>query len=168
MIKMQAIIIGFMGSGKTTVGRELSESLNVNNHDLDEIIVNQIGESISSFFKTHSEAEFRKIERQQLQKAMNLEGILSTGGGTPMQNSQIFKATSIPVFLLDAVDETILKRLTKESGRPLVEKLGMDGILQLKAKRQPAYEAISDYIIHTDNKTPQAVSKEIINKLRSR
>ncbi|TMT02262.1 shikimate kinase [Apilactobacillus kunkeei] len=163
---MDAIIIGFMGSGKTTVTQLLAEKLNVKFMDLDSLIVDQIGQSISDFFKDNSEEKFRKVETEVLKQSASLNGILATGGGTPIYNVNVIKEMDLPVFLLDAKDETIKNRLSKDIGRPLVNKLGFNGIIELKHERDAIYNELSDYIIFTDDKTPLEVANQILKILR--
>lgn len=163
---MDAIIIGFMGSGKTTVTQLLSEKLSVKFMDLDSLIVQHLGQSISDFFKSNSEEEFRAVETEVLKQSVNLKGILATGGGTPIYNIDVIKDMDLPVFLLDAKDETIKSRLSQDPGRPLVNQLGLDGIIDLKHQRDAIYNELSDYIIFTDDKTPLEVANQILKILR--
>ncbi|CAI2556668.1 Shikimate kinase 1 [Apilactobacillus kunkeei] len=162
---MDAIIIGFMGSGKTTVTQLLAEKLNVKFMDLDSLIVDSIGQSISDFFKDNSEEKFREVETQVLKQSVSLNGILATGGGTPIYNVDVIKEMDLPVFLLDAKDETIQRRLSENEGRPLVDKHGLNGIIELKHERDVIYNELSDYTIFTDDKTPLEVADEILNIL---
>jgi len=76
-------LIGFMGSGKSTFGKKLANTLNIPFVDLDQEIVNKIGMSIPSYFEQFGEDEFRKLERETLNSMATLSGIISTGGGTP-------------------------------------------------------------------------------------
>lgn len=162
---MDAIIIGFMGSGKTTVTQLLAEKLNVKFMDLDSLIVDHIGQSISDFFKDNSEEQFREVETEVLRQSVSLNGILATGGGTPIYNVDVIKNMDLPVFLLDAKDETIQRRLSENEGRPLVDKHGLNGIIELKHERDVIYNELSDHTIFTDDKTPLEVADEILNIL---
>lgn len=162
---MDAIIIGFMGSGKTTVTQLLAEKLNVKFMDLDSLIVDHIGQSISDFFEDNSEEKFREVETKVLKQSVSLNGILATGGGTPIYNVDVIKNMDLPVFLLDAKDETIQRRLSENEGRPLVDKHGLNGIIELKHERDVIYNELSDYTIFTDDKTPLEVADEILNIL---
>ncbi|CAI2555894.1 Shikimate kinase 1 [Apilactobacillus kunkeei] len=162
---MDAIIIGFMGSGKTTVTQLLAEKLNVKFMDLDSLIVDSIGQSISDFFKDNSEEKFREVETRVLKQSVSLNGILATGGGTPIYNVDVIKEMELPVFLLDAKDETIQRRLSENEGRPLIDKHGLNGIIELKHERDVIYNELSDYTIFTDDKTPLEVADDILNIL---
>ncbi|GLB47491.1 shikimate kinase [Philodulcilactobacillus myokoensis] len=165
---MKVILIGFMGCGKTTVGRELAKQMNLPQYDLDQMIVKNLNEPISNFFKEKGEAAFRDFEHQMLNKSLSLDGILSTGGGTPVQkqNQNLFHQTSVPIMMLDASDDVIRKRLSLDANRPIVEKLGMDGIIKLKHQRDATYRMISNQIILTDHKSPLTIAKKIIENLK--
>lgn len=163
---MKAIIIGFMGSGKTTVTQLLAKKLNAKFFDLDSLIVNHLGQSIDDFFNNNSEEAFREIETKVLKQSVDLNGILATGGGTPVYNFDIIKDMHVPVFLLDAKDETILHRLSKNEGRPLIEKHGLNKIIKLKHERDFIYNKLSDYTISTTDKTPIEVADEIMKLFR--
>lgn len=76
-------LIGFMGSGKTTLGKKLAQTLTVPFVDLDQEIVKKIGMTIPAYFDIYGEEEFRKIEKEVLSSTAGLTGIVSTGGGTP-------------------------------------------------------------------------------------
>ncbi|MHA8138170.1 shikimate kinase [Lactobacillaceae bacterium Scapto_B20] len=167
---MKITLIGFMGSGKTTVANQLSQQLKLPLVDLDELIEKRAGLTIPEYFAKFGESKFRELESQTLKDALAMPGILSTGGGTPIPvaNQKVFNKHEDPIILLNANDETIQKRLLNDgvSGRPLFQKLGMDGILELKHSRQATYEALADQIISVDDQTPAKIVKEIMQRLK--
>lgn len=79
---MQVILIGFMGSGKTTIGQLLARTLATNHIDLDEFIMQKAQQSITEIFATKGETYFRQLEQLYLKQTLQLPGVLSTGGGT--------------------------------------------------------------------------------------
>lgn len=160
---MQAILIGFMGSGKTTVGQLLATELGTHHADLDDMIVQRAGKTISAIFEERGEAYFRQLEQQTLRDAIAQPGILSTGGGTPTiaANAAILKASPVPVICLTASDQTILGRVAQDTGRPLVDELGSQGLMALKQKRAALYRAAADVLVATDNLTPEQIVAEI-------
>lgn len=164
---MQAILIGFMGSGKTTVGQLLARELGVHHADLDDLIVQRAGCSINTIFNTQGEDYFRQLEQRTLRGALDQPGILSTGGGTPTiaANAAILKASPVPVICLTASDRTILQRVGQDTGRPLVDQLGPQGLLALKAKRAALYRAAADRLVVTDELTPAQIVAEIRRQL---
>ncbi|MDT6981424.1 shikimate kinase [Levilactobacillus zymae] len=160
---MQAILIGFMGSGKTTVGQLLAAELGTHHADLDDMIVQRAGKTISTIFAERGEAYFRQLEQQTLRDAIAQPGILSTGGGTPTiaANAAILKASPVPVICLTASDQTILGRVAQDTGRPLVDELGSGGLMALKQKRAALYRAAADVAVATDGLTPAQIVAEI-------
>ena len=156
---MQAILIGFMGSGKTTVGQLLAAQTGTAHADLDDLIVSSAGQAITTIFAEKGEGYFRQLEQQTLRAALQQPGILSTGGGTPTiaANAAILTASAVPVILLDASDETTLQRVMGDANRPLVNNLDTGALLPLKHRREPLYEAAADLVISTDTLTPQQI-----------
>ncbi|KRK87272.1 shikimate kinase [Lentilactobacillus sunkii] len=162
---MKAILVGFMGSGKTTVGHLLAKKLNIPYHDLDDMVIEKAGKPIKQIFAEDGETVFRQLEHEALEEALNGEGILGTGGGTPIQdvNFEMLKDSEVPVVLLDVMPETIMSRLKNNQDRPLAKQLGLDGLVDLKGQRDARYEQVSDFRVATDELTPNEVV-ETINK----
>ncbi|GAA3617508.1 shikimate kinase [Secundilactobacillus similis] len=162
---MKAILVGFMGSGKTTVGQLLAQRLGTTQRDLDAVIVDRAGKSIQQIFDDEGEASFRQMEHDTLADVLeNTSGILSTGGGTPIQpaNFDLLKASPVPVILLNVKPETIMDRLADDTDRPLVKELGLDGLVDLKGERDARYHGVSDVEIQTDELTPEEVVDAIL------
>ncbi|UQS86019.1 shikimate kinase (plasmid) [Nicoliella spurrieriana] len=166
---MKLILIGFMGSGKSTIADALSHKLAIEHHDLDQLIEKQSGFKIPAYFEQFGEAQFREFEHQTLIDALELDGIVSTGGGTPVQdaNFDLLVQHPTPTVFLNATDETVLKRLLKDDveSRPLFQELGATGLIELKHARQPKYEQLADIIIDVNDKTPAQIVDEIVNQL---
>ncbi|MFD1126530.1 shikimate kinase [Lentilactobacillus raoultii] len=160
---MRAILVGFMGSGKTTVGRLLANQIQVPYHDLDDVVINRAGKSIQQIFDDEGEAMFRMLEHDALMNSLGDAGILGTGGGTPIQpaNFELLCQTTVPVILLDVLPETILTQLKNDHDRPLAKKLGLEGLVELKRQRDDRYRQVSDIRIATDHLTPEQVVNEI-------
>jgi len=160
---MQAILIGFMGSGKTTVGRLLAQELATEHADLDDLIIQRAGQSITTIFAKYGEAYFRRLEQRTLEQALAVPGVLSTGGGTPTitANAKLLSATAVPVIWLAANDQTILRRVQHDAKRPLVNELDQTALLALKQQRNQQYAAAADMIIPTDRLTPVEIVRQI-------
>lgn len=165
---MELILIGFMGSGKTTVSRMLGKMLNAPVTDLDDEIVRRTGMTIPDIFAQNGEEYFRQLEHDTLADIIKSDqGILATGGGTPMRpdNLTILKDTSTPVVLLKASATETLRRIGGDSGRPLAKSLDEKGIADLQAQRQVNYDACADLTIKTDGLSPAAIAEEIVSFL---
>ncbi|MDC2840038.1 shikimate kinase [Limosilactobacillus mucosae] len=165
---MELILIGFMGSGKTTISRMLGKMLNTSVTDLDDEIVHRTGMTIPDIFAQNGEEYFRQLEHDTLADIIKSDqGILATGGGTPMRpdNLTILKDTSTPVVLLKASATETLRRIGGDSGRPLAKSLDEKGIADLQAQRQVNYDACADLTIKTDGLSPAAIAEEIVSFL---
>jgi shikimate kinase len=157
-------LIGFMGAGKTTVGKFLAEKLRFTLIDTDSSIEIEQGKAISEIFKVDGELAFRDLEVQQLEKLKNSENsVISTGGGIILrsENCKILKET-FSVYL-KADFENIFKRIEEDNTRPLL--LTDDPYNTAKdlfESRQDIYESFKYHII-TDFKNPSEISDEIIS-----
>lgn len=121
---MRIFIIGFMASGKSTVGKKLANKLNLPFIDLDKFIENKHNTSIRSFIYTYGEDEFRKIEKEALELVLNdnENAVISTGGGTAcfFNNIQLMNSSGITIYL--EVDAPVLvnRLMNSKTDRPLV------------------------------------------------
>ena len=160
------ILTGMMGSGKTTVGKELAVLLNCNFIDLDEIIEKKYGK-ISDIIAQKGEAYFREAETQELKNLKEKEKfVLSTGGGIILkdENIEILKKIG-QVFYLSAKSETIYGRIKNQNHRPLLNtKNPKKSIEEILNKRLEQYEKSGEKII-TDNKSTKEIAGEIYEKL---
>jgi len=157
-----------MGTGKTAVGRELSRLLSMKLVDVDTEIEKSQGITITEIFKRFGEVRFREIETETIKKvAENRNIIISTGGGAVLkeENMQNLRRNGVIVCLM-ASPETILKRTSHDSNRPLLQVEDPFGrIKALLDFRRPFYEK-SDIVIDTEGKTPLQIAEEIIEKLK--
>jgi shikimate kinase len=156
-----------MGSGKTTVGKLLAERLNCPHLDLDALIVAHEGISINQIFAKHGEAYFRSLESEMLAEAFKREGILSTGGGTPVRpiNRRLLINSGIPVVYLKASPEVITERLQGDQSRPLFQSLDKEKLIQLHHERENAYEQSATLRLSTDHKEPSEIVRTILKSL---
>ena len=120
-------LIGFMGSGKTTLGRALAAATGLRFIDLDEYIEEQSGASVSEIFATRGEVAFRELERLTLLEVSRMDDVIvACGGGTPCfgSNMELMNSTGLTV-LLEASFPRLLERLTEGSAkRPLIAAMG--------------------------------------------
>jgi len=170
------ILIGFMGSGKSSVGRELASLLHRPFIDLDNYIEKQTGLTISEIFEHQGETSFRRLEQQSLKTILAYPPlVLATGGGTIINedNRRLMQNRGYIVFL-DAGRDTIMKRTGTSHSRPLLltgDKTISDRFRQQKIKdllneRRPFYE-ICHLKILTDNLSVHQVTRKILQQLPS-
>lgn len=164
-------LVGFMGSGKTTVGIELAHNLSCPLIDLDGYIVSKIGRSISDIFQTEGEVAFRTYETASLFDVADLSYtlVLSTGGGvvTVPQNRRLLKEQFTTIMLEASVD-TILHRLSQDSSRPLLDtgENRRQRIIELLAQRNAYYYETADHVIDVNDLDIQQVVTAIEELLR--
>lgn len=163
------ILTGFMGTGKTTVGRLLAQRLDRPFIDMDEQLEAHFGQSIAEVFAQKGEEFFRTAEAQLCQQLAQQQGlIIATGGGALInpQNRQTL-AQSGPILCLTASVDAILERLAAASDRPLLESESSDRrqrIQSLLAQRRVAYASIP-LQVNTDQKSPQAIVDAVMEAL---
>jgi shikimate kinase len=161
------VLVGFMATGKSTVGRELARRLSLKMVDTDDIIEEKAGKTISEIFAEEGEAVFREMESQAARDVSYLSGhVIITGGGIVLrdQNMEALKKAG-PVICLTASPEVILKRNEGTSHRPILQTGDpLKKIRDLLEARSPFY-ARADYTIDTSNRTLQEVGDRIIEIL---
>lgn len=149
------LLIGFMGSGKTSIGLKLSYKLQMAVEDTDKIIEARENTTISDIFATRGEGYFRKLELELLYEIRNSTNrkIYSLGGGTPVQlQNQSIICQCGKVVYLRAKPETIYDRLKGDTTRPLLQcDDPLSRIKDLISKRSFAYERCADFIIDVDD-----------------
>ncbi len=161
-------LIGFMGSGKSTVASCLTKNYGMDMIDMDQLIVEREGMSISDIFAQKGEQYFRDVETNLLIEIQGEQNkVVSCGGGVVLreENVQAMKKCG-RVVLLNAKPETILERVKDDDNRPLLRgKKNVQFIREMMEKRQPKYETAADFVIHTDGKSADEICKEIIEKV---
>jgi len=161
------VLTGFMGTGKSEVGKELSRMCGMRLIDIDQEIETSQQESISEIFSGHGEDYFRQIETAAILKFSSEQGvIISTGGGAVLreENLRALQACGI-VFCLTASPETIMLRTAGNNDRPLLQSDDRQmKISKLLAERQPLYEK-AGIMINTEGKTPFEIANEIIGNI---
>ncbi|MGC6769693.1 shikimate kinase [Enterococcus sp. LJL128] len=166
---MQGItLIGFMGAGKTTVGKLLSQKTGMKHIDFDDKIIEEIGMSIQEYFDLYGEAAFREKETAVLKKYIDHDYVISTGGGIVMrpENRELLKKMA-PVIYLQTTPEVFIPRLKNDhtTVRPLVVSKSPEEIKQVFEPRILFYEEASSMIVDTDQRTPEEITAEILDSI---
>ena len=161
---MMIALTGFMGSGKTTVGKVLADFLGCPFMDLDDLVVKKAGKSIPDIFAQDGEPAFRELEAQVLRKTVakyaESTAVLALGGGAVLApaSAALLHEKTVCIYLRATLD-TLLARLEGETaGRPLADASLADRL----AAREPIYEKTAHVIIDTDGLSPDEVADEII------
>lgn len=162
-------IIGFMATGKSTIGKLLSETLRYPLYDTDTIIERKLGKKVTEIFKDYGEKKFRELEKEVLVSLLGKERIIvSTGGGLPTFKDNLkLMIENGTVISLISTPESILKRAEKEGNtRPLLEgENKLLKIISLMEERAYAY-IMADILVNTTNKNTDEIISEIKKRLR--
>lgn len=164
---MNLVMVGFMGSGKTTVGRRLSKRLGYSFFDTDQFIESEVGCSVPEIFSIQGEAYFRELESRVADHLHRLANtVIATGGGlltTPGNLDRLRRAG--PLIFLKVQYEDLLKRLGRDSRRPKIQGGSLEEtVTRLMDERLPVYEQ-SDLIVETKGKSINRVCGEILRNL---
>ena len=162
-------LIGFMGSGKSTIARALSEKLDVEQVEMDELIVQEQGMPITEIFEKYGEAHFRDIETDLVRRLQAKDGVVvSCGGGAVLreENRKMMKASGAIVWLT-AKPETILERVKNSTNRPILNgNMNVEYITELMEKRRVCYEESADYAVATDGKSRDEICEMFLKLVK--
>ena len=164
------VLIGFMGAGKSTISDYLKTVFAMDIIEMDQIIAEREGMSISDIFETYGEEYFRNLETElliEMQSKSNV--VISCGGGVPMRERNVVEMKKNGrVVLLTAKPETILNRVKDNHDRPLLEgNKNVSFIGDLMEKRRDKYQAAADIVIETDGKDKLEICEELVHRLRA-
>ena len=164
------VLIGFMGAGKSTISDFLRTVFAMEVVEMDQIIAEREGMSISDIFETYGEEYFRNLETElliEMQSRSNV--VISCGGGVPMRERNVVEMKKNGrVVLLTAKPETILNRVKDNHDRPLLEgNKNVSFIGDLMEKRREKYQAAADIVIETDGKDKLEICEELVHRLRA-
>lgn len=155
------VLMGFMGSGKSTLGRRLAEILDIEFTDLDKAIEINAGMSIPEIFQKSGEPEFRKLESEALSKVLDKSRqVIAIGGGAPCnkKNIKLIKEKSISLYLKISIDE-LLRRLTlSDTPRPLLAGRNQEGIrifISELLESREKYYLQADLVVESDSITAE-------------
>ena len=161
------VLTGFMGTGKSEVGRELSNLLGWRLVDVDEEIVKAEGLSINEIFNRFGEPRFRDIETGTIRRICTGRNvIISTGGGAVLrqENMDMLREGGV-IINLSATADTILRRTSGTGERPLLRvENPLEKIRELLELRRPFYEK-ADIMIDAESGTPREIAREILERM---
>ena len=168
-MKENITLIGFMGTGKTSIGKLLSERLMRNFIDVDELIEQQIGKPISKIL-SEGEEKFRRLEREKIKFLREKKNcVISCGGGIVLSKENMVILQQISdIILLEASKETIFRHITSDGKekRPLLNKEDpLNEIENILRIRKPLYDKFASFRIIIDNKSIEDIVNEIIEIL---
>jgi shikimate kinase / 3-dehydroquinate synthase len=161
------VVTGFMGSGKTEVGRLAATLLDLPFIDLDEVVEKREGRSISQIFEQNGEGHFRRLEQQAIVDAARLSGaVIATGGGAPLHEAEFSSlARSATVVVLSADIPCREARLGTTTSRPKLTGAGIKSLTALLQERQPAYESAGE-LLDTSSLSLQEAAGRLVKKYR--
>lgn len=159
--------IGFMGSGKTTIGKGLGRILEMPVYDTDEEIIRLTNKPVSKLFDELGEAGFRSIEVDLLKKLPVMDAIVTTGGGIILrrENREWMRENGMVVFL-QATPNEILKRIEGDQTRPLLNGDKRSKLNQILEERMELYLESADITIDTTEKSVMTIIHELVQRLK--
>ena len=163
-------LVGLMGAGKTTIGRQLAKSLGLPFYDSDKAIEESTGVDIPTIFEFEGENGFRDREQKMLQQLTELKGIvLATGGGAILrqENRDLLKENGIIIYLQCSIDR-IMERTRRDTQRPLLKTANpKERIEQLYKEREPLYLNCADLVVDTGIMQSKAAVNYILEEYKS-
>lgn len=160
------VLIGFMGTGKTSVGKAIAKKLGFEFVDVDEVIEKTTGMDIAEIFSRFGESRFRDIEAETIKLITQKKGqVIATGGGVVLrdENMERLKENGV-IFCLQASENVIFERVKGTKNRPLLQVENPEKrIKELLQQRMPLYEK-ADFLVDTSGLTPEEVAEKIIKE----
>ena len=164
------VLIGFMGAGKSSVGRTLARMTGLPRFDTDELVAARFGLTVSEIFETKGEEKFREAETDALRELAGRRGaIITTGGGILLRpkNAGLVRGLGTVVHL-EADEATLFRRINRRATRPLLRTENPRAtLMELLRVRLPLYRAAADLEVDTSLLTHEEVAKKILNHIEN-
>ena len=161
-------LVGPMGAGKTTIGRQLAQTLGLEFEDTDQEIQRRTGVDIPTIFEFEGETGFRARERQVIEDLTDVDGqVLATGGGAVLDpdNRRHLAARGVVIYL-HCSPEQQYERTYRDRNRPLLQNEDPRAkLIALMEVRDPLYREVADHVVSTENRPAGQVVKEIVQKV---
>ena len=163
-LKKNLVLLGMMGSGKSTIGYLLSKNLNLEFYDIDSIIEKQDGRKIAKIFNTEGEDFFRKLEEKVSIKILKLKNkVISLGGGAFLNENIRKEVLSNNVsFWLNWKDNTLINRIKRNNKRPIINNSNENEIKKLISERLKIY-SMADFKINCEKFTKNEITRKILD-----
>lgn len=163
----RVFIIGFMGAGKSTVGRLVAGSLGIPYLDLDAGIEERLGATVGQIFDRHGEGAFREAEREELARAAHgPDAVVSCGGGVILdERNRAVLSDAGPVVYLRVTPEEALARVKGAPDRPLLRDADPDAAAALLGAREALYTEAADITVETVGRSPEEVAADVVRAL---
>ena len=162
------VLIGFMGTGKSTVSEYLSARFAMRTVEMDQVIAEREKMSIPEIFAVHGEEYFRDQETAMLDElGLQKSSVVSCGGGMVLRELNIRKMRALGrIVLLTAAPETVYDRVKASTDRPLLQdQMNVDHIREMMEMRMPFYERAADICVVTDNRMICDIAREILDRI---
>jgi shikimate kinase len=160
------VLVGMMGTGKSTVGRIVAERLGVAFHDTDDLVEQRAGRSVRDLFRDEGEDAFRRLETEVLVDALAAEepAVVAAAGGVVLrpENRAALAAADARVVWLCAEPETLLERVRNGMHRPLLDDDPEGTLRRMHADREPLYREVADAIVSVDHRSIHEVVEAVL------
>lgn len=163
------VLVGYRGTGKTTVAPLVADLLGWNWFDMDQVIVEKAGRPVREIFEQQGEAAFRDIEERVLEDLLVCQNVvIAAGGGVVVRETNRHRLKEAPVVWLKAAPETIERRIAADpataENRPALTQLDpRKEIRELLQQREPLYAEIADLRVETDTRSPEQIARLIVD-----